>query len=154
MASTVPETTTYEYGTRDGIDGVLREIEQSGRTATSLLVTRGHVELEIFVQPAGTSADYAPPLSGAPVGTYTSPPQIRDAPANPSGAAGDPAGAAGVGGAAETGAEEASIRGEGAPTLSSSSGAAAAPVIPTVTLNAQLDMDLQCECGGGVGARV
>jgi hypothetical protein len=118
-------STTYEYGTRQGIDGVLREIEQSGRSATSLLVTRGHVELEIFVQPTGTTANAG--LGGGPVGTYASPPVVRDS-----------ADLAGAG--AGAGAGVGPSRGSNAPPLANDDAN-----MPTVTLNAQLDMDFSGE---------
>jgi hypothetical protein len=119
-------STTYEYGTRQGIDGVLREIEQSGRAATSLLVTRGHVELEIFVQPTGAAAGAG--LGGGPVGTYSSPPVVRD-------------GGADLGTGPGGGPGEQS-RGANAPPLADGDDAAD---MPTVTLNAQLDLDFSGE---------
>ena len=55
-----------------GMDRIMREVEQGGANATtSLLVTRGHVELEVFTEPAGLGPKG---LSGAtshgPVGEY------------------------------------------------------------------------------------
>jgi len=76
--------TTYQYGTRQGMDKVLREIEQSGRNASSLLVTRGHLELEVFTEPQNPSLSSSPHslsssswLHGSPVGTYTTPAYTR-----------------------------------------------------------------------------
>lgn len=71
--------TTYEYGIRPGLDKVLREIEQSKSTSSSLLVTRGHLELEVFTEPQNQSASSSSSsstslssswLHGSPVGTY------------------------------------------------------------------------------------
>jgi hypothetical protein len=70
----LPRDTTYQYGVRHA----MREIEQGGKSATSLLVTRGHVEIEVFSEPAGSLSAAA--LGSGAVGTYTLPPQTRRAP--------------------------------------------------------------------------
>lgn len=69
--------TTYEYGTLKSIESTFEEIEQAGQTPSSLLVTRGHVELEIFLQPLGAKTP-ASSSDTAPLGQYTDTPIIRD----------------------------------------------------------------------------
>jgi hypothetical protein len=72
-----PRETTYQFGARSSATtATLREIEQKGRSGTSLLVTRGHLELEAFVEPGGNSASSAISSSG-PIGVYESPPATR-----------------------------------------------------------------------------
>jgi len=70
--------TTYQYGTRQGMDKVLREIEQSGRKKSSLLVTHGYLEVEIFTEPQ-TNPDSTTKFwtHQCPVGTYTTPAYTR-----------------------------------------------------------------------------
>jgi len=73
--------TTYEYGTRQSIDNALKEIEEAGETASSLLVTRGHVELEIFLQPNGNLTS-TPGMDNTSIGTYPGAPFTREEPSN------------------------------------------------------------------------
>ncbi len=72
-----PQHTTYQYGIRPGMDRFLREIEQGGRSNTALLVTRGHVELEVFTEASSNADSVCGPPHGGPVGTYNTPAHTR-----------------------------------------------------------------------------
>jgi hypothetical protein len=67
-AALAPRETTYQFGVRPlGSEG-------SGGDGSSLLVTRGHIDIEVFTEKRGGTG-----MQGGigPIGVYTEPPHTR-----------------------------------------------------------------------------